>query len=260
MDRRCFMLGAASIASPLASALYARSATALERLAPAPVQPPRISIIIDDVGFSSVALRPFYGLDLPLAFAVFPCLPRTAALANGLDERGYEVLLHQPMEPYRAGLNPGKGVLKLADSAERIARITRDNLAQIPQAIGVNNHMGSRFTAHTKPMEATLAVVKQAGLFFVDSRTTGRSVAYRTAQALQVSTARRDVFLDNRRDEQAITKQLRTLVRISRTHGSAIGIGHPYGETARAIRDFRPELARSGVEMVRVSSLVSAKN
>jgi len=98
--------------------------------------------------------------------------------------------------------------------------------------------MGSRFTASLKEMFETLQVVKDRGLFFVDSLTTGDSKGYKTAKTLHLPATSRDVFLDNRVEESSILRQLHQLKGIASRHGHAVGIGHPFAETSRAIRQF----------------------
>jgi polysaccharide deacetylase 2 family uncharacterized protein YibQ len=130
------------------------------------------------------------------------------------------------------------------------------NISSVPFAIGMNNHMGSRFTASFKEMLETLQVVKDRGLFFVDSLTTGDSKGYKTARTLHVPATSRDVFLDNRVEECAILRQLHQLKGIAQRHGHAVGIGHPFPETSRAIRHFLKGIDKAEFELVHMSSVL----
>ena len=122
--------------------------------------------------------------------------------------------------------------------------------------IGVNNHMGSRLTADPQKMTQVMDVLKGRGLFFLDSRTIASSVAYRQAQTAGIPALQRDVFLDNERNVVKIIEQFRVLIEIARIKKSAIGIGHPYPETLKALSRF-PQIAESdGIEMVAVRKLL----
>jgi polysaccharide deacetylase 2 family uncharacterized protein YibQ len=120
----------------------------------------------------------------------------------------------------------------------------------------MNNHMGSRFTAAPREMLETLQVVKDRGLFFVDSLTTGDSKGYKTAKTLHLPATSRDVFLDNRVEEGSILRQLQQLKGIALRHGYAVGIGHPFIETSRAIGRFLKGIKETEVELVHISDLI----
>jgi polysaccharide deacetylase 2 family uncharacterized protein YibQ len=131
-------------------------------------------------------------------------------------------------------------------------------LKQVPHAAGVNNHMGSRFTEDEQAMTAVMAVLRERGLYFVDSLTTSRSVGSATAQRAGVPAVRRDIFLDNVAEVDAIVQQIRRLAGKARRNGSAVGICHPYPETLQALRQELPKQAGQGIEFVPVSGLLGA--
>lgn len=219
---------------------------------------PRIALIIDDIGFSRSRAREFLEIGVPITFAVLPQLGLSESLALEIHEQGQQIMLHQPMEPFNAALDPGPGAVFVKDDPEKIVATVRKNLEEIPFVAGANNHMGSRFTASSEKMCQVLPVIREKGLFFVDSLTSGRSTALRTAQSLHMPTASRNVFLDNRRDVHAILERLDHLRRHALTQGHAIGIGHPYPETTRAMKEFVSSLDADAVELVHVSSLMES--
>jgi polysaccharide deacetylase 2 family uncharacterized protein YibQ len=133
--------------------------------------------------------------------------------------------------------------------------IFQDDLQTVPKAIGVNNHMGSRFTASPQAMRNLMAMIRPRGLFFLDSVTAADSVAYDLAHEMGVKTERRTVFLDNDQNPDKIMAQLALLVRLAGEHGQAVGIGHPYPGTVEALRRYQNDL-RTRTEMVGVSRLV----
>jgi polysaccharide deacetylase 2 family uncharacterized protein YibQ len=154
-------------------------------------------------------------------------------------------------------LDPGPGALYVGDSAARIEKVVRTNIRAVPFVSGVNNHMGSRFTSNGEDIRYALKAIKRCGLFFVDSLTTHRSKAYHTACDLHMPRGRRDTFLDNHRQPQAILNRLYDVMNQALVHGHAIAIGHPYPETAAALRVFWSEIQGTPVRMVPVSRLLT---
>jgi polysaccharide deacetylase 2 family uncharacterized protein YibQ len=216
----------------------------------------RIALIIDDIGSSTSSARRFLELEIPITFAILPRLRHTHEIALEIHREGHEVLLHQPMEPYDRLLNPGPGALYVGDEEERIARTLTENLSELPLAFGVNNHMGSRFTSCQREARTALSVLRGSGLFFVDSLTSRRSVICETARRLQVPAASRHIFIDHHPGQEAILFALEKLRRCALRTGRAIGIGHPFPDTARAVGLFAGTLKASDISLVYVSSLI----
>jgi polysaccharide deacetylase 2 family uncharacterized protein YibQ len=216
----------------------------------------RIALIIDDIGFSIPSARQFLDLNVPITFSILPRLRYSHDLTLEIHREGHEIMLHQPMEPYDRLLNPGPGALFVGDDERRIARIMTENLAEVSYAYGVNNHMGSRFTSCPRETTDALGVLRGSGLFFVDSLTSGRSVVGETARRLRVPAASRHIFLDHYPGEEPALLALERLRICALRRGSAIGIGHPFPETARAIGRFARVLKDSNISLVYVSSLI----
>ena len=215
---------------------------------------PRITLIIDDIGHSQTVARRFLNLNIPLTFAVLPHLRYSKSLAHEGHAQGHEILLHQPMEPCRPDCDPGPGALYVGFEPQKIALILTANIEAVPHVVGVNNHMGSRFTASPHEVDATLRYIKQKGLFFVDSVTTRHTQAFKTARKLQMAAASRNVFIDYQRDQGVILTQLRKLERHAYRHGCAVGIGHPYPETVETLARFWYEHRDPDIEWVPVST------
>ncbi|SPD76120.1 exported hypothetical protein [uncultured Desulfobacterium sp.] len=222
--------------------------------------PPRVALIIDDIGFSETHARQFLSLNTPITFSILPRLERSQDLAFEIHEHGHEIMLHQPMEPYNPDLDPGPGALYSGFSGDEITGIMEENIRAIPFAVGMNNHMGSKFTECKKEVGDALGVVNRTGLFFVDSLTTNHSMAYRTAKKLHMAASYRDRFLDNIPDEKVIYFQLNNLIKYAITYGHAIGIGHPYTETAKAIGRSLGNFEKLGVSLVYVSKVLTLRN
>ena len=167
------------------------------------------------------------------------------------------MLLHQPMEPREeAGKNPGEGVLLTSMTTEELRAQVRANLAAVPGAVGVNNHMGSRFTEDAAGLGALMAEIKEHGLLWLDSRTTSETRGIEVAHAAGVPALERDIFIDAEVNADFIRRQVRKLIETARVHGTAVGIGHPHLETIAVLRELREELLASGVTLVPVSALV----
>jgi hypothetical protein len=161
------------------------------------------------------------------------------------------------MEPRdMARHDPGAGALLTTMTVDEVLRALKGDLDAVPHVSGVNNHMGSRFTENELLMTAVLIELKGRGVYFLDSRTTGGSVALKVARDVGIGWAGRNVFLDNERDEDIIKAQLMKTVAIAKKRGSAIAIGHPYPETLAVLDEVVPGLAARGVELVTLSRLV----
>lgn len=214
-----------------------------EKSAPeATTKPSLIAIVIDDMGYQKALGLQFLAIDSPLSFSFLPYAPFTDLLMREAKRRQRDILLHIPLEPHDSSWNLGPGALLTAMPAEEMDRIFAKDLSRVPFAIGVNNHMGSKFTENTKAMTILLTALKKHNLFFLDSITTTGSVGFELAERMQIPAGRRNVFLDNKTDRELVLQQLNTLVRLSRKHGSAIGIAHPKGGSLAALRQFVKEL------------------
>jgi len=232
--------------------------------AAAVVAPPRkverhrgdIVLIIDDVGFDHQPMAAAMRIDPNVNFAVLPNSQRAAETAAKLHAYGFEVLCHLPMEPEGfPRVSPGSGAVLTSMSNDEIARTTSANVQEIPYARGVNNHMGSRATADRRVMTYVLGALPR-GMYFIDSRTTGSSVAAAVAREMNVRTASRNVFLDDVQTRQAIRIQLRALTRAAEEHGTAVGIGHMYPNTVEVLSEAAPRLRSEGFRFVRASQAV----
>ncbi|HEY6138678.1 MAG TPA: divergent polysaccharide deacetylase family protein [Thermoanaerobaculia bacterium] len=216
-----------------------------------------IVLILDDVGFDHQPLAGAMTIDPKINFSVLPNSRNAALFANELSARGFEVLCHLPMEPDGfPRVSPGPGAVLTTMSDVEIAAATRANVAAVPHARGVNNHMGSRATADPRVMSAVLSALPR-GLYFIDSRTTAASVGEALARQMNIRTAARSVFLDDVQTEAAIRAQLRELERDAAARGVAVGIGHMYPATIKVLAEEAPQLRASGYRFRRASEIVN---
>lgn len=222
---------------------------------------PVIAIIIDDLGNSLTLDKQAVALPGPVACAFLPDTPYAARLARAAHEAGKEVLLHLPLEAL-GHEKLGPGGLTLPMTRYEFVTTVRADLAAIPDVDGVNNHMGSLLTQHPGDMAWLMETLKQFAtpLFFVDSRTTPRTVAYRIARDYGVPATSRDVFLDDVQTKAAINRQLKELIAIAKRHGTAVAIGHPYPTTLRVLQHQLPTLSRDGVRLVPIRTVIARQN
>ncbi|MEM9689503.1 MAG: divergent polysaccharide deacetylase family protein [Pseudomonadota bacterium] len=219
--------------------------------------PPRIAIIIDDLGYDhELGLRAI-ALPAQLTVAILPHTPRARSLAEAARASGKEVIVHLPLEAMnpRGPFEPER--LTLAMTEPEVDAVLQRALAAVPHAVGVNNHRGSLLTRQPLHMQWLMNRIGSTGdLFFVDSFTTHHSVAMDAAEKAGVPAVRRDVFLDHSRDPSQMRQQLERLKRRASSEGQAVAIGHPYPETMALLEEVLPELKAEGFELVPVSQLV----
>lgn len=217
---------------------------------------PKIALIIDDLGYDRNIAISFLKLDLLLCFSVLPVAPYTEVIAREANKRGRDLILHLPMEPKDfPSLNPGPGALLTDMDKNEIRRTLDEHLKRIPGVRGVNNHMGSYFTARQDKMAIVLGELKKRNLFYIDSRTTTQTVAFELAKRIGLPVANRNVFLDNDLSPNAIKFQMERLLGMARYAGTAIGIGHPHRETLKVLKNYLHKL-KTNFKMVPVSELV----
>jgi uncharacterized protein len=216
---------------------------------------PKLAIILDDLGYDRGAADAILQMPFPLTLSVLPHLPHSADIAEDAFRRGYQVMLHLPVES-DSGQNAEAMELRPGMPPELVAHALEDMLDTVPHAVGVNNHQGSLGTSDTSLMDEVMPALRDRDLFFVDSRTTARSVAFDAARRAHVPTASRDIFLDDVQEAAAIRRELEQAVRDARMRGTAVAIGHPHPATLEVLDEELPQLEREGVGLVFVSQIV----
>ena len=217
----------------------------------------RIAVVLDDFGYSGEVISSFNALPIPLTYAVLPYKDYSMEAATSGHAAGKDIMLHLPMESL-GHENAEPITIETSMSDADIRRITKNAVDAIPHVIGVNNHQGSAATADGRVMENVIGVLKNDGLFFLDSRTNGASVAASTARAMGVRTGVNELFLDNDNAVSAIEAQLRKAMKtaLASPGGYTVVIGHARPNTATALRNMIGEMQRSGIEFVFVRSVL----
>ena len=220
---------------------------------------PLIAIVIDDVGLDRPHSKRAWELPGPLTMSFLPYAKDLREQAKAARAHGQELMLHLPMEPSgRADPGPNALLVSLTD-AELKQRVTTA-LDSFDGYVGVNNHMGSRFTAFKPGMETVLRQFKARGLLFLDSRTTAQSVGDQLAQELGVPSVARNVFLDDDESLDAVRHRLAETEAVARRQGFAVAIGHPHEATIQALADWLPTVAARGFVLAPLSAVLRKRN
>lgn len=215
----------------------------------------RVALVIDDMGRSVEHVERLAALGIPVTFAVLPYETRTAEVVDALAAREAEYIVHLPMEAL-GDADPGPGALAAAMSDDELIAATREALAKVPGAVGVNNHMGSAVVTDLAAMQAVLRELGRRDLYFLDSRTASETLGYSLARHLGLPAAERQVFLDTSRERAAIRRQFDRLLALAEERGAAVAIAHPYDETLEVLAEGIPEARARGIEFVPVSRLL----
>jgi hypothetical protein len=218
---------------------------------------PVIAVVIDDLGRSAQEIERIVGFGVPLTLAFLPYPKESPGLAQRARAAGLEIMVHVPMEPNDPRHDPGPDALRVDESDVALRAALARNLAPFKDYVGINNHMGSRFTRNRHAMEVVLGELKARGLLFVDSLTAPGTQGRPLARRLDLPFARRDVFIDPVIERATIEAQLEALERVARSAGYAVGIGHPFIETLDALAHWLPEARQRGVRFVPISSIAA---
>ncbi|MBI1776324.1 MAG: divergent polysaccharide deacetylase family protein [Proteobacteria bacterium] len=226
---------------------------------PPPDDRPMIAVVIDDAGVDRARTQQAIRLRAPLTIAFLPYAQDLKAQTEAAHAAGHELMVHVPMEPFGEYHDPGPNVLLVKQSrTELLHRLVRD-LESFQGYVGINNHMGSRFTSNAETMGPVAAELKRRGLLFLDSRTTAQSVAFQVAVEHGVPSAVRDVFLDNEDRSDAVLRRLAELEQIARRQGHAIAIGHPREVTLAELEQWLLGVETRGFRLVPVSAVVMSR-
>ncbi len=221
---------------------------------------PVVAIVIDDMGLDHTHSVKMIQLPGPLTLSLMTYADGLPALVEQGHKAGHEILAHLPMEPINAKENPGPGALRANMDEAAIRRTLAQDLDGWSGYVGVNNHMGSKFTKDKVRMGVVMSELKARGLLWLDSKTIGDTVGPVTAKAAGVPYVERDVFLDNTETVEAVTTQLELLAAAAKKNGSAIAIGHPHDATFAALQKWLPTLQARGIDLVPVTEVLKRRS
>jgi polysaccharide deacetylase 2 family uncharacterized protein YibQ len=216
--------------------------------------PAQVAIIIDDIGYRKSDVQSLY-LPGNISYAVLPHTPYGKMLALQAKAKNNDVILHIPMEASN-GKKLGPGALTSEMNEDKIRYTLKNAFAEVPFALGINNHMGSKLTQLYDPMAWTMQFLKERNLIFVDSMTTHKSQAESVAKRFGVPSLHRHIFLDNELTHEYISKQFMQLIKDAQTYNSVVAIAHPHPQTVDSLVKLLPLLAQYNIELVPISSLL----
>jgi polysaccharide deacetylase 2 family uncharacterized protein YibQ len=220
---------------------------------------PLVAVVIDDVGIDRPHSKRAWELPGPLTMSFLPYAKDLREQAAAARSRGQELMLHLPMEP-TGRADPGPGALLVSLSETELKQRVTAALDSFDGYVGVNNHMGSRFTANKPDMETVLKLFRARGLMFLDSRTTAQTVGEQTAQELGVPTMPRNVFLDDDEAPDAVRRRLAETEAVARRQGFVVAIGHPHEATLQALAEWLPGLAAKGLVLAPATAVLRKRN
>ena len=206
-----------------------------------------IVLVIDDFGYRNDNISDgFLNLSIPITCAIIPGHTASKKFAEKAVSYGKEVIIHMPMES--ENYSPGEDEYKLLTSmtSELLENKLIQAFESLPEAIGMNNHQGSKATSDSKTMTVLASVLKDRGKYFIDSRTSSLTIGEKTMISFGVPTARRNIFLDNNNDLDKIEEQMNKLANSAKKNGVAVGLGHARKNTLSVIEKVVPGLLDKG--------------
>jgi len=250
-------LGAAAIQIETLNALptWLRNAAAL----PANLNGPLVAIVIDDAGLNRRGTDRAVRIPVPLTMAYMAYAERLPEQVARARRAGHEILLHVPLETVADDTDTGPNALLTGLPREELARRMAWNLERVDGYVGINNHMGSRFTADRPGMTALMKELGKRGLMFLDSRTAANTVGHGVAREAGVPSLIRDIFLDNEATVASVTAQLAEAEKLARRRGFAVAIGHPHAWTLEAIEKWLPGAQARGVVLVPLTAILRSR-
>jgi polysaccharide deacetylase 2 family uncharacterized protein YibQ len=217
---------------------------------------PQVAVVMDDLGIDRARTLRTMHLRAPLTLSFLAYAHDLQQQADTGRKSGHEIWLHVPMEPGSTTIDPGPNVLLTSVPPGERAKSLNWNLDQLTGFVGINNHMGSRFTANADGMRGVMTELKKRGLAFLDSMTTPKSYGHIAAKEAGVPFALRNVFLDHADDQKAVEAQLHKLEALARKHGHALAIGHPREATLAALGPWLRTLDAKGLQLVPASAFL----
>lgn len=186
-----------------------------------------LMIVIDDFGNGLDGTEEMLQLEIPLTIAVMPFLETSESDAKIAYEKGHEVIIHMPLEPKsgkRSWLGPKPITVDLSD--EEIRQRVLEAIESVPHAKGMNNHTGSKATENERVMRIVLEVCKEKGLYFLDSRTSHKSVVGKIAKEIHLPYLENQMFFDQQHTRTHMSKQAELVLKKLKEKDYVISIGH----------------------------------
>ncbi|MBV6523892.1 divergent polysaccharide deacetylase family protein [Ursidibacter maritimus] len=214
----------------------------------------KLAIVIDDIGYRAREDDAIYNLPKEVSVAIIPVAPYATARANKAYEQKRDILIHLPMQPQNSAQLIEAGALFVGMGEDKVARLVESARMQVPYAIGLNNHMGSKATTDRQTMQHLMKALSAQQLFFLDSKTAGNSVAAKVAKEFGIKALERHIFLDDSDALEDVKKQFQQAISYARKNGTAIMIGHPRKHSIAVLETGLSNLP-DDIQLVSLSSL-----
>ncbi|HEY6335995.1 MAG TPA: divergent polysaccharide deacetylase family protein [Alphaproteobacteria bacterium] len=220
---------------------------------------PIVALVIDDVGLDRKRAERAMHLPAPVTLSFMTYAPEVSVQAHEASSLGHELMVHFPMEPDNARVDPGPHALRVGENAAEIEENLNWGLGQFSGYVAINNHMGSKFTRDAEGMRVVMRELKARGLFFLDSRTTSATVGPAEARDVGLPYLERDIFLDNVDTREAVAARLAEVEHTAHRYGYAIAIGHPRDVTLDVLEKWTAEVSSRGLALVPISAVMRLK-
>ncbi len=220
------------------------------------IKTPVVAIIIDDMGIDMLKSRQILEFNLPFNVSFLTYAPNIQSQIDFARKSGKEIMLHVPMQALHDNYDYGGDYLSTDKSRFENLEILNTQLNKAKGYIGINNHMGSKFTADMAQMTAVMEELTKRGLAFIDSKTNSESKGDEIASFLKLPYVARDVFLDDSNKEEDIIKSLIKLETIAKKRGYAVAIGHPRKNTIKILKQWFDTISQRGIEIVPISYII----
>ena len=217
---------------------------------------PKIAIVFDDLGIDLFRTKKIMELRGPLSLSFITYAPKLKEQTKNAQRAGHELWMHMPMEPRSNNIDPGPNVLLTGLPRKELEAAIQWNLTQFSGYVGINNHMGSRFTADLESIRIFMRELKKHNLIFLDSKTSSHSVARKAAIEANVPFIVRNIFIDHIDETKEIKKMLVQVEKLAHKTGYAVAIGHPKDNTLREIKPWLNTLESKDLQLVPLSKLV----
>lgn len=219
-----------------------------------------IAVVIDDMGVDQKRSKATIALSGPLTLSFLDYAQNVVAQTQSASAAGHEIMLHMSMEPSNASLDAGPNVLKTSMAPDEVLSRLNRSISRLDKIVGINNHMGSKFTSDAFSVRIVMEELSRRGLLFLDSRTSSKSVGAEIAREIGVPTVQRNVFLDHINDVDAVRASLREVERIARKIGYVVAIGHPRDATLKVLKEWLPEVQTRGFALVPITAIVKRRH
>ncbi|MBN2001015.1 divergent polysaccharide deacetylase family protein [candidate division KSB1 bacterium] len=218
----------------------------------------RIAVIIDDFGYSyNNTVTDFLSFQKPITISIIPGLKQSKKIAQIAKLGQKDFLIHMPMEPLNESYSDDGFILLSLHDPATLRKRMRKAMSELPHAVGMNNHQGSRATSDPHLMDTVLGELQSRNLLFIDSRTTSASVAYRIAVQKGIPAAQNNIFLDQEDSRDYIRGQVEKLADLAHQNTKALAIGHVRENTLVVLQESIEYLELRGIEFVSISQYIN---